>query len=700
MNPLRAEPARLPPLCAVLRAYAARRGRAITEAEIEQALLQSPASTLDAVVADAWNRLFPRERLALMPADEAEAQHFPALACEGDSLRIVDARPDDGTTIQLRVPYAVPAPEQPLSEREERPATDAIRAVMLAHRPLFIRAGIATLFINVLAVASSIFAMQVYDRVVPNFSYATLWALAVGVLLVIGFDFVFRSLRLSLLEKLTLRADEALSQFFFERMMALKLDRRPARIGTLVAQVRDYEAVKAFFTSTTLFALADLPFMFFFIAVMAMLGGYIALVPLLLLPVCLAIGLLAQRPLAALQQQQVDDAARRQGVLIEVAQGAESLKAQGGEWRFSVLWQQLTRQLGDYGARIRTIGGRAQFLAGSFQQLAYVLVLVVGVYLIEAGSLTMGGLIACSILAGRAMANIGQVTGILVQWHHTRHALGVLDKLMALPSDETDARQGSTTAVPHSISLQGIRYSYDEAEGLQLALESLQVEPGERISVLGRNGSGKSTLLKIIAGLNTPNAGEVRIAGLDVQACRLGWLRETVGYLPQEVRLFAGTLRDNLTLGLGQPDEARLQAAIAQTGLDRFVQKQPQGLDHPVRDGGAGMSGGQRQLIGLTRLVLQQPRIWLLDEPSASLDRETEERVMALVRNLPADVTVIFTTHRMGWLPLSRRTLLLEDGQVRADVPSASVRSGPPPGRQPQRRSAAAEVTGGAGEQA
>lgn len=695
MNPLRQEPARLPALCATLKAYAARRGHAVTESEIEQALLQAPGATVEAVLAAAWAWLFPRERLASLPRASAEAQHFPALAWQGETLIVLDSKPEAADAAPLIwLPYpAIPA-QAPLTEQQRKPATDAILAVLRAHKPIFVRAGITTVVINLLAIITSVFAMQVYDRVVPNFSYPTLWALASGVILALGFDFVFKLLRQALLEKLTLRADEALSQYFFEQVIALKLDRRPARPGTLVSQVRDYESVKSFFTSTTLFALADLPFVLFFIAVMAMMGGYVALVPLLLLPICLAIGLLAQRPLAALQQQQTDESARRQGLLIEVLQGAESLKAQGGEWRFSVLWGQLTRELGHYGERIRIIGGRAQFLAGSFQQLAYVLVLVVGVYRIEAGALTMGGLIACSILAGRAMGNIGQITGILVQWHHAKHALDTLDKLLAMPSDDSEARQASTTVVAPQITLAGIRYAYDQAEGLQLALDSLTINAGERVAVLGRNGSGKSTLLKLMAGLNTPNEGEVRIAGLDLQACRLGWLRETVGYLPQDVRLFGGTLRDNLTLGLGQPSEEKLQAALALTGLDRFVQKQAQGLDCLIREGGSGLSGGQRQLIGLTRLVLQNPRIWLLDEPSASLDRESEEHLMTLIKALPAQVTVVFTTHRMNWLPLSQRTLLLEDGKVRADVPTGNVRNGPPPVR-PGNAPAPAALPGG-----
>lgn len=693
MNLYSSEPVRLANVVTVLQDYAARRGHRVTAREVERALLQFPAETPDAIVDAAWHWLFPGERLVSVPVALASVQHFPALVHADGTWRVVAGPPDLPLNGALRVATADACSLKEAPPPDSRPATSAIIGVLKAHKPLFVRAGIATVFINLLAIVTSIFAMQVYDRVVPNFSYATLWVLALGVMLAILFDVAFKFIRLAITEKLTFRADEALSQYLFEKVISIKLDRRPARVGTLIAQLRDYESVKAFFTSTTLFTLADLPFVFLFLAVIFLLGGWqVAMVPLLLLPVCLGIGLLAQRPLARLQQQQVDESAQRQGLLIEVLQGGESVKAQAGEWRFSLLWQQFTRRLAEQGQQIRTLGGRAQFVAGAFQQLAYVLVLVVGVYSIEAGTLTMGGLIACTILASRAMASITQTTNILVQWHHARHALSVLDKLLLLPGDDDAQRQGSAVGPTHDITVSGVEYRYEEGQDVQLAIENLRIQSGERVAVLGRNGSGKSTLLRLLAGLGTPVGGEVRIAGLDLQTCRQGWLRETVGYLPQDVRLFGGTLRDNLLMGLAIPDEERMRAALAMTGLDRLVQRLPQGLDTVLREGGGGLSGGQRQLIGVTRLLLQQPRIWLLDEPSASLDRDAEQQLMAVLKTLPADVTLVFTTHRMSWLPLSRRTLLLEDGRVRADVPTERVRSG----AVPQPESMTVVATGGA----
>lgn len=694
MSLLAVKPARRENFRDCLRHCALQWGHAVTDGEVEQALLQADGESPEALMADAWQWLFPSERLTSVPWTLVDAHHLPALLWHDDACAVLSSLPAPGEPLSLLrrndqtdssslppaeiwVPHRV---SQPLEdEPESKPATAAIVEALKEHKPIFLRAGLATLIINLLAIATSLFAMQVYDRVVPNFAYSTLWVLAGGIVIAVAFDFVFKWVRLLFLEIMTRRADEALSQYFFEKVMALKLDRRPSRAGTLVAQVRDYESVKTFFTSTTLFTIADMPFVLLFILVIAYIGGHVAWVPLLFLPICIGLGLLVQKPLAVLQQKQIDESARRHGLLIEVIQGAESVKSLSGEWRFSLIWQRLTTDLAIYGEKIRKLSSRAQFLSGNFQQLAYVAVLIVGVYRIEAGALTMGGLIACSILGSRVLGNISQLTQVLVQWQHTRHALDILNRMLSLPADVPELQQASTQTAPLSLQIDNVKYAYEGAQGTQLSVSKLTIAPGERVAVLGRNGSGKTTLLKLLAGLATPNMGEVRLAGLDMQTCRQGWLRSTIGYLPQEVRLFGGTLRDNLTLGLAQPDEANLRAALVATGLDRFVDQHPQGLDCPIREGGAGLSGGQSQLIGITRIWLQQPRIWLLDEPSASLDAESEERLAQLIRGLPADVTVIFTTHRKSWLALSRRTLVVEDAAIKIDVPTERVRHGAPP---------------------
>jgi ATP-binding cassette subfamily C protein LapB len=673
-----------------MHACAERRGHVVTLLEVQQSVRRVLADTPEEVLQASWRWLFPGERLVSVPAALARSEHVPALVWASGSYALVSSFSESGeaslvrsvdakvrvehlrNTIWIPIRSIATAP----SAEDDRPASTAIRTVLSENKGLFARAGLATLFINVLAIVTSLFAMQVYDRVVPNFAYATLWVLVSGVVLCLVFDFVFKWLRLRLVEYLARRADDVLSLYFFEKLMALKLDRRPNKTGSLVAQVRDYESVKVFMTSTALFALADLPFVLFFISVIAMIGGHVSLFPLLFIPIAVLIGLLVQRPLARLQQQQSDDSTRRHGMLVEVIHGGESVKALSAEWRFSLGWQELTREISKCGEQIRKLGGLAQYITGGVQQLCYVLLIAAGVYRIEDGALTMGGLIACSILAGRAMANTAQISSIIVQWQHAKHALHILNHLISLPSDNRIQQQASISTNALSLTLSNVRYAYAEAASLQLEIDQLTVASGERVAVLGRNGSGKSTLLKIMAGLCTPNEGRACLGDIDMQVARQSWLRSSVGYLPQEVRLFAGTLRENLSMGLPSPLDDELSDVLALTGLDSLVAQQPSGLDSMVFEGGAGFSGGQRQMIGIARLMLQKPAIWLLDEPSASLDQESEQCLIKIIKELPTSISVVFATHKPQWLSLSHRTLLLESGRLRADVPSDRVRTG------------------------
>ena len=673
-----------------MHACAKLRGHAVTLLEVEQAISRVVVDNPVDVLQASWRWLFPGERLVSVPATLARLEHVPALAWTSDSYALVTSFSEQGEANVTRRANA-PAHFMKLQDSiwipiransgngsvvDRRPASAAIRTVLLDNKSLFGRAGLATLFINTLAIVTSLFAMQVYDRVVPNFAYATLWVLVSGVILCLIFDFIFKWLRLQIVEYIARRADDVLSLYFFEKLMALKLDRRPVKTGSLVAQVRDYESVKVFMTSTALFALADLPFVLFFIFVIAMIGGYISLFPLLFVPISVLIGLLVQRPLSRLQKEQSDESTRRHGMLVEVIHGGESVKATSAEWRFSLGWQQLTREISKSGEQIRKIGGLAQFFTGSVQQLCYVLLIAAGVYRIEEGALTMGGLIACSILAGRSMANTSQISGIIVQWQHAKHALHILNHLIDLPSDDRAQQQASSSADILSISLSNIRYAYSESASLQLEVDQLNISPGDRVAVLGRNGSGKSTLLKIMAGLSTPNEGHAYLDRIDMQVARQSWLRSSIGYLPQEVRLFAGTLRENLSLGLPSPSDTELSEILARTGLDTLVAQQPSGLDSMVFEGGSGFSGGQRQMIGIARLMLQKPAIWLLDEPSASLDQESEQCLIKIIKELPLSVSVVFATHKPQWLSLSSRTLLIDNGRLRADVPSDRVRTG------------------------
>lgn len=700
--------ARLAPEAALLQRLAQLHARHLPERMAHEALARQEARPDDALarLQAAWNWLYPADHW-----DDTEARHlvpaqFPALVAledgrvvlarglEGEALRLdagVPVDPVGSTAVANDVPavdgpsplplsaarrvasvQVAPTVEAPPSRRGL--ATRAVWTALRAHtRPLAI-ATLGSVVVNLLAVMTSLFSMQVYDRVVPTFAYTTLWVLALGVGLSIGIEWLLRLLRSFVVERATRRMDEALSHFFFDRVMATRLDRRPRAIGTLVAQVRDYESVKSFFTSTTLFAFADLPFALFFVGMMALIGGPIALVPLAVLPFFVLMGLALHRPLARLQAQNMRESARRSGVLFEAVDGAENLKALGAQWHFGQLWQALNERVGDTGERIRRWSGAGTLAASSLQQLAYVATVVVGVYLIEHGDLTMGGLIACTILAGRALGAISALTGMMVQWHHAREALQVLNGLLATESDDDPRRQTVQHALEPRLSAVDLLYLYAPEVPPALALKRLDIEPGQRVAVVGANGSGKSTLLKLLAGIITPTQGRVMVGGIDMAQADTRWLRSQVGYLPQDARLFAGSLRDNLSMGLGLHDDEELLAVARQTGLIRMIERHPRGLDMELSEGGRGLSGGQRQLVALTRLLLGQPRVLVIDEPTTGLDREGTELVMKLLLNQPRERTVIFSTHRVQSLDLADRVIILDGGLISVDVPSNQLK--------------------------
>lgn len=672
---------------------ASRRGLHASRLEVKTALGQVHAEEAQAQITAVWEILFEGHTAHSVPMELAHGGQLPAWVmadgCVGLVMKLpgeedseleiawIGRAPDDtGKPKELLVPIPPALAPERVGATSDKvgPASGAIRAALRDHMPLFLRAGVATVVMNSLAITTSLFAMQVYDRVIPNFAEATLWVLASGVLLALGLELLFKLLRLKLLERSAVRLDEALSLYFFEKLMSLKVDRRPSRVGSLVAQFRDYDSIKNFFTSSTLYVVADLPFIALFIAVIWMIGGPIAYVLLAFLVVCLIVGIVMYKPIARLQREETDESARRLGLIFEAVAGGEIVKSTAAEPRFSDVWQRSTRAVGRVGSDLRSVTGYSQFTIAFFQQMAYISIIVVGVYVIQAGNLTMGGLIACSILASRALANIGQVTQLMLQWHHARYSLRILNEILSMPTDEDPTRQANTRVVPLQYNVFDLSYAYEGSQTPQLQIPKLTIAAGTRVAVIGHNGSGKSTLLKLLAGLGTPSAGEITLAGLDLQRARPSWIRETIGYLPQDVRLFSGTLRENLTLGLPVPDEEALHEAMEKTGLAKTLARHPEGLDLMIREGGAGLSGGQRQLVGVTRLVLQGPKVWLLDEPSASLDKDAEDALIRTLNSLPRDHTVVFTSHRPAWLNLADRVVMLENGSVKVDAPAEEVR--------------------------
>jgi ATP-binding cassette subfamily C protein LapB len=528
---------------------------------------------------------------------------------------------------------------------------------------------IATVMINLLAVSTSLFAMQVYDRVVPTLAYATLTTLVVGMGLIIGLDWLLKRLRARTLDSLASDVDKSISQQVFDHVMHLRLDTRPRSLGTLSAQVGGLDAVRQFFSAAVVFSLIDLPFALLFILFIAIIGGSVAWVYLALLPVALLLGALTQWRLRHLLRQQMIRSNERQGLLVDAIRGTESIRSANAAWRFSNEWQAITESIDRYNLRQKELTNRSTISTGSLSTLAYVSAMVVGVLQIESGNLTMGGLIACSILGGRVIGPVAMGVRQLVQWQQVSQALELVHQVLGL-EPERPSRDGLLTPeqAPRSVGLEGVRFGYGDSPVVQLDVPELTLNAGDRVVLLGPVGSGKSTLLKVLAGFYRPSEGRVRLGNADLWEIDPNLVSERVGYLPQSVQLFKGTLRSNLALS-GAVNDERLLQVVQELGIDRIAADAAQQMNLPISEGGEGLSDGQRQLVGLARVFLAKPSVWLLDEPGASLDRDSEQRVIdALQRHLDPDDILVISTHRpMLAKQLANRVLVMQQGRISQD---------------------------------
>ncbi len=588
-------------------------------------------------------------------------------SAQGDACAVEESELRASTVLWIRV-----SPAADLNQKQSRslnPAITLLRRELLRDRRWIRSVIVATAIVNLLAVATSLFAMQVYDRVVPTLAYATFTTLVAGMIIVIALDWTLKTLRAKVLDSLACEVDRRLSQHVFDHLLQLRLDTRPKSLGTLAAQVGGLDAVRQFFSSAVVFALVDIPFALMFVFFIGIIGGTVAWVYVAMMLVALGVGLVGQtrnRHLAELQQQR---GAERQGLLVDAIRGAESIRASNAAWHFSSEWTALTQSISAHSIRQKAISTFSTVTIASLSTTAYVAAVVVGVWRIEAGLMTMGAMIACSILGGRVISPVAQGAQYLAQWQGVSQALEQVGGFLSL---ERERRDGQTLLMPdrppRSLELARVRFGYEEACSPQVDIPSLQIAAGERILLLGPVGCGKSSLLKILAGIYKPAEGRVRLGDADLWEMDPQAVAAHVGYLPQTVRLFRGTLRSNLALS-GTSGDSHLLDVVRDLGIETIAASHPLGLDLVVNEGGEGLSGGQKQLVALGRTIMDAPRIWLLDEPTASLDAQTEGRVWrTLEQNLSPEDILIVATHRPAQvLPLATRVLVMRDGEIVAD---------------------------------
>lgn len=550
------------------------------------------------------------------------------------------------------------------------------KEALAARKSLFVQAALASLIANVLALSASLYSMQVYDRVIPTQGVATLMVLTTGVAIAAVLELIVKMARSALLEHSVKGMDLELSHRIFLRLLGIRMDQFPASVGTLSAQLRSYETIRAFASSATLYLAVDAPFALLFLGVIGIIAGaQVAAVPLAFFVIALAIGLFYRRRIARHAESSNVAANLKLGLLVETVESAETVKASGAGWQQLLRWDDLNRQSVDDDVRIRRYSEHASYLAGFMQQISYILLVAVGAWIAATSvDLTMGGLIACSILSGRVLGPVGALPGLIVQWAHARAALGSLEKVFALAGDNQDVQRPLTPErICGEFQVAGLRFTYP-GRPETVAVDQLHIRPGEKVAILGPVGAGKSTLLKLLAGLYMPGQGRVLLDGLDLQQISRHHLSEHVGYCPQDVKLLSGTLRDNLLMGLSGIDEEAILEACRRTGLAALVAAHPKGLDLTIAEGGSGVSGGQRQLIALTRLLLARPDVWLLDEPTAAMDEATEQRSLAMLNKaIAASQTLILVTHKPLLLRLIKRLIVLSPNGIVLDGPRDQV---------------------------
>lgn len=546
------------------------------------------------------------------------------------------------------------------------------------YRRYYRSAAIGAVLINVLALASIFFTMNVYDRVVPNQAYVTLWSLGIGVAIAMVFEAVARYVRAHLLDTAGKKADLVLGTMLFRQALSIQMEHKPASSGSFANQLREFESVRDFATSATLATISDLPFVLMFVAVIFAIGGPLGYIPLALIPLILIISIGLQWPLARTMQENLRESSLKQGVLIESVEGLETLKAVGGEAYMQRRWENFSALAANTSLKSRKLSNAATGAVAFFQQFQTVALIITGVYLIDAGDLSMGALIATVMLAGRATAPLGQVVGLAVRFQQAKAALMSLNKLMEMPVDRDPSRDYLPKPdLTGQLALKQVGFSYP-APPMQpnppvLQDINLSIKAGERVAILGRIGSGKSTLLRVMARLYSPVKGQMFSDGLDVNQIDPADWRRAVGYVGQDARLFYGSLRENVMIGRPEATADEFLRVLRLTGLDRVAANHPKGINLPIGEMGEGLSGGQRQLVSLARSLLARPKLLLLDEPTSAMDSQTEMLFLEHLKRATEGQSMVVVTHRPSLLALVERIIVVDDGKVVADGPKDQV---------------------------
>ncbi len=540
--------------------------------------------------------------------------------------------------------------------------------------PIYTHVILASVVVNVLAIASPLFTMNVYDRVVPNNALDTLWILAVGILIAYAFDFLLRNLRGYFVDVAGRNADVLIAGKLMQQVMGMESEFKPDSTGSLANNLREFESLRDFFSSTTLLTIVDIPFLFIFIFIIYLIGGPLCISPMVAIPMVIAVGLLLQYPLQRLIEDGFKESTQKNALLVEIISGLETIKSCLAEGAMLHRWEKIIGMSAISSNRSKALAHFSITFAQLSTQMVSIGIIVYGVYRIAEGEMTMGGLIASNILVGRAMAPLGAVAALLTRLQQSRMALKSLDLLMQIPNERSaDKAFVRYDNLAPEITFDQVTYQYPNAETLALNNISMHISAGERVAIIGRVGSGKSTIGRLCQGLYHPKQGMAKVGGIDIRQLDPADLRRMIGYVSQDNYLFYGSIKDNITLGMPYADDQAILRAARIAGVADFLRMHPAGFGLQVGERGMNLSGGQRQAVAIARALLQDPDILILDEPTSSMDNASETLLRQRLQAEMKDKTLILITHRHSMLAMVDRLIVLDNGRIVAAGPKEKV---------------------------
>jgi len=542
------------------------------------------------------------------------------------------------------------------------------------NRRLYRDALLAALLINIFALAMPMFTMNVYDRVVPNNAVETLWVLAIGITLVVIFNLVLTTLRAHVVDTASKRIDVNLSALIMQRVLGLRMESRPASVGSFAANLRSFESIRDFIASASITTLVDLPFVLLFLTVLGWISPWMVIPPVVAILLIIIVSLAAQARMESLTMASFQASAQRNAVLIEALAGLETVKTLNAQGHVQRRWESATQFIAYLGGKLKLISSSTVNFVQTMQQLVSVCIVIIGVYQIQEAAMSLGGIIAASMIAGRCLAPFGQVAGLLLQYQNARTSLGSINNYMKLPIERDD--KTTYVARPNlggAIELRDVTFTYPGTKEPALRGINLKIRAGEKVGILGRIGSGKTTLEKLVLGLYAPTEGSIFIDGIDARQIDPADLRRAIGHVPQDPVLFYGSLKFNISMGAPFATDAHVLAAADVAGVSAFANRHPKGFDMLIGERGESLSSGQRQSVAVARAMINDPAILLLDEPSSNMDQQSEAQLKQRLQRASIGKTMLLVTHRMALLDLVQRLIVIDQGRIVADGPKDQV---------------------------